>query len=64
LYLAKQTKLKVAHIEAGLRSYHYLEPFPEEIFRIFAMKFSDILFASSLWAFNNLKKWDWRKNLF
>ncbi len=56
LYLAKRAGLKVAHIEAGLRSFCWREPFPEEILRIIAMKFSDILFAPSQWAFNNLVK--------
>ena len=55
LYLAKRAKLKTAHIEAGLRSFCWWEPFPEEIFRIIAMRFSDILFAPSEWAFNNLE---------
>jgi len=55
LYLAKRAKLKIAHIEAGLRSFCWREPFPEEIFRIIAMRFSDILFAPSEWAFNNLE---------
>lgn len=56
LYLAKRARLKVAHIEAGLRSFCWHEPFPEEIIRVIAMRFSDILFAPSQWAFNNLVK--------
>jgi len=56
LYLAKRAGLKVAHIEAGLRSFCWLEPFPEEIIRVIAMRFSDLLFASSQWAFDNLIK--------
>jgi UDP-N-acetylglucosamine 2-epimerase len=56
LYLAKMAGLKVAHIEAGLRSFCWYEPFPEEIIRLIAMRFSDVLFAPSQWAFNNLVK--------
>lgn len=56
VYLARRAGVKVAHIEAGLRSYNPCEPFPEEIVRIIAMRLSDILFAPSPWAFNNLKK--------
>lgn len=56
LYLAKRAHLKVAHLEAGLRSFCWYEPFPEEIIRVIAMKFSDILFAPSQWAFANLVK--------
>lgn len=56
LYLAKRAGLKVAHIEAGLRSFCWLEPFPEELLRVLAMRFSDVLFAPSKWAFDNLAK--------
>lgn len=56
LLYAKRFKLKVAHIEAGLRSYHLLDPFPEEMIRLIAMRYSDILFAPSEWAFDNLRK--------
>jgi UDP-N-acetylglucosamine 2-epimerase len=52
--LAKRAGLRVAHIEAGLRSYHLGEPFPEEMVRLAAMRFSDILFAPSPWARENL----------
>lgn len=56
LVYAKRCGLKVAHVEAGLRSYHVLNPFPEEIIRLIAMRYSDTLFASSDWAFENLRK--------
>jgi len=50
-------KYKNVHLEAGLRSENYFEPFPEEISRIIAGKFSDILFAVSERSKNNLKKY-------
>ena len=56
LYLAKRAGLMVAHVEAGLRSFNILEPFPEELVRLLAMRFADILFAPSTWARNNLSK--------
>jgi UDP-N-acetylglucosamine 2-epimerase (non-hydrolysing) len=56
LLYAKRCGLKVAHIEAGLRSYHLFDPFPEEIIRLIAMRYSDLLFAPSEWAFENLHK--------
>lgn len=56
LYLAKRAGLKVAHVEAGLRSFCWHEPFPEEILRVITMRFSDVLFAPSQWAFDNLAK--------
>jgi len=56
LYLAKRAGLCVAHLESGFRSFNCFEPFPEEIFRILILKSSDMLFAPSQWAFNNLQK--------
>jgi UDP-N-acetylglucosamine 2-epimerase len=60
LLYAKRCGLRVAHVEAGLRSYHLLNPFPEEIIRLFAMRYSDILFAPSDWALENLYKMGYR----
>lgn len=56
LMLAKRAGQKVAHIEAGLRSYNLLKPFPEELIRVICMRFSDLLFAPSDWAFDNIQK--------
>jgi len=56
LFLAKMAGVKVAHVEAGLRSYNIFEPFPEEIVRRIVMRYSDILFAPSEWAKDNLSK--------
>ncbi len=49
-------KYKNIHLEAGLRSGDLMEPFPEEISRRIADKFSDILLAVSKRAKNNLLK--------
>jgi UDP-N-acetylglucosamine 2-epimerase len=56
LLCAKRCGMKVAHVEAGLRSYGLLDPFPEEIIRRIAMRYSDILFAPSELAAKNLSK--------
>jgi UDP-N-acetylglucosamine 2-epimerase len=56
MVLAKRAGLKVAHIEAGLRSFSYANPFPEELIRVITMRYADILFAPSSWAFGNLLK--------
>jgi UDP-N-acetylglucosamine 2-epimerase (non-hydrolysing) len=47
---------KNAHLEAGLRSFDIFEPFPEEISRKIADRFSDILFAPSDLSVENLKR--------
>jgi len=61
LLFARRCGIKVAHVEAGLRSFNLLDPFPEEIIRLIAMQYSDILFAPSVWAFENLKKMSYEK---
>jgi UDP-GlcNAc3NAcA epimerase len=51
---AKKLHVKVAHIEAGLRSYNM--KMPEEINRIVTDRISDILFCPTQQAIDNLKK--------
>ena len=60
LMYAKRCGLEVAHVEAGLRSYSLVEPFPEEIIRLIAMRYGDLLFAPSEWAFENLCRMGYR----
>jgi UDP-GlcNAc3NAcA epimerase len=50
---AKKQKMKLAHVESGLRSYNM--EMPEEINRILTDRISDILFCPSQNAINNLK---------
>lgn len=55
--IAKAQKLKVASVEAGLRSFNYFKPFPEEITRVLAAKMGliDIFFCQSLEAVKNVE---------
>jgi UDP-N-acetylglucosamine 2-epimerase (non-hydrolysing) len=55
-FLGKMFGFKVCHIEAGLRSFNLLQPFPEEIDRVLASKFVDLHFPPNEWAKRNLKK--------
>lgn len=48
--------LQVVHIESGLRSFNFFEPFPEEICRFIISKISNIHFCPNNWALKNLKK--------
>jgi UDP-N-acetylglucosamine 2-epimerase (non-hydrolysing) len=61
LLYAKRCGLFVAHVEAGLWSFNLLDPFPEEIIRRIAMCASDLLFAPSDSAFQNLLKMGYGK---
>lgn len=48
--------LEVAHLEAGLRSYNYFNPFPEEWIRVHCMKRAALLFAPDRPAVENLER--------
>ena len=54
--LAKRAGLDVAHVEAGLRTFRWLHPFPEEIVRVVVGRISDVLFAPGPEAAANLRK--------
>lgn len=53
--LARCFGLQLIHIEAGLRSFHFLEPFPEEICRFIINALSHVNFCQNEWSMNNLK---------
>ncbi len=59
--MGKISKLNIAHIESGLRSFNLLNPFPEEITRILVFKLSNYYFCSGEWALNNLRKYKGKK---
>jgi UDP-N-acetylglucosamine 2-epimerase (non-hydrolysing) len=52
--VAKKADLKVAHVEAGIRSFDL--SMPEEINRMVTDAISDYFFTTTEWAGNNLKK--------
>lgn len=53
--IAKIYRLNLVHVESGLRSFNFLEPFPEEINRYIISHLADIRFAQNKWALKNLK---------
>ena len=46
--------LKVVHVEAGLRSYNWRHPFPEEIIRVCVTKLSHYYYCADEWAAKNV----------
>jgi UDP-N-acetylglucosamine 2-epimerase (non-hydrolysing) len=52
--LAFYKKIKVFHVEAGLRTFDKFSPFPEELNRICTTKIADYHFAPTKDAYNNL----------
>lgn len=49
-------KIKIAHVEAGLRTNNKFSPFPEEINRVLTSKLADYHFAPTQKSFDNLIK--------
>jgi|SRR5690348_12177085 len=46
--------LKLVHIESGLRSFSFFEPFPEEFCRYIISRLADIHFCPNAWSVKNL----------
>lgn len=53
---ASYKRIKIGHIEAGLRTYDTANPFPEEVNRRIADVLADRLFAPTSWAVENLRR--------
>lgn len=52
--MGRALRVPVAHIEAGLRSFHLRHPFPEELNRRTASRLARIHYAPGPWAASNL----------
>jgi len=61
--IAFYNQVKIAHVEAGLRTYDLANPFPEEANRRIISVTADINFAPTKYAFNNLKR-EGAKNIY
>ncbi len=57
-------KIKVAHVEAGLRSFNKYSPFPEEINRVLIARLADFHFVPTHNAMKNLFKENIKENVF
>ena len=53
--IAKIYRVQLVHIESGLRSFSFFEPFPEEINRFIISHLADIRFCQNESALNNVK---------
>jgi UDP-N-acetylglucosamine 2-epimerase (non-hydrolysing) len=54
-YIGKLLGFQIVHIEAGLRSFNFRHPFPEEIDRVLTSKVVSIHFTPNKWAMKNLE---------
>ena len=55
--VGKLRGIRVAHIEAGLRSGNTFHPFPEELTRRAVFRLSDVAFCPGSWPYDNMKKY-------
>lgn len=55
-YAAFLQKIQVGHVEAGLRTWNKLSPYPEEMNRQLTGVLSDIHFSPTNWSADNLRK--------
>ncbi len=55
-FVGRKLEMRVCHVEAGLRSHNFLNPFPEEIDRFITSKLARVHFAPGDLPMKNLKK--------
>ncbi|WP_309568636.1 non-hydrolyzing UDP-N-acetylglucosamine 2-epimerase [Paenibacillus sp. sptzw28] len=55
-YASFLQQIQVGHVEAGLRTWNKMSPYPEEMNRQLAGVLSDVHFAPTAWSANNLRK--------
>jgi UDP-N-acetylglucosamine 2-epimerase (non-hydrolysing) len=54
-FMGKLARLRVGHVESGLRSFRLFHPFPEEITRRLTFRLSDSLYCPGSWALSNVE---------
>lgn len=59
--MGRIAKLKVGHVESGLRSFNIFHPFPEEITRLMVFRLAHVMFCPGAWAVQNLIKYPGEK---
>lgn len=59
--MGRLARIKVGHVESGLRSFKIFHPFPEELTRLGTFCFTDYYFCPGDWAVENLKKFKGKK---
>ena len=52
--MGRVARLRVGHVESGLRSFDVFHPFPEEITRLLTFRLSHVLYCPGQWAIDNV----------
>ncbi len=60
-FMGRIARMKVGHVEAGLRSFKLLDPFPEELARIITSKLATHHYCPGDWAEANASKYKGKK---
>lgn len=50
-------RCRVLHVESGLRSYRWLNPFPEELIRLLTFRLTHVHYCPGKWAVDNLQNY-------
>lgn len=53
--VGRVARVRVVHVESGLRSFNYFHPFPEELTRVLTFRLSDIMFCPDDVAVRNMQ---------
>lgn len=61
--IAKMAGQRIGHVEAGLRSFNYFHPFPEELIRMVVGRMADVRFCPGEWALGNVAKYGRGRNV-
>ena len=59
--MSRVARLKVGHVESGLRSFNWLHPFPEELTRLMTFRLTHVHFCPGQWAVDNLHSYKGEK---
>jgi UDP-N-acetylglucosamine 2-epimerase (non-hydrolysing) len=59
--MGRIARMRVGHVEAGLRSFHLFHPFPEEITRLLTFRLAHSLYCPGAWALANVAHLDAEK---
>jgi UDP-N-acetylglucosamine 2-epimerase (non-hydrolysing) len=54
--MGRVSRLRVGHVEAGLRSFNLFHPFPEELTRVITFRLSHTLYCPGPWAMQNVAR--------
>ena len=54
--MGRMARLRVGHVESGLRSFNLFHPFPEELTRLATFRLSHVLYCPGEWAASNVAR--------